>query len=135
MTTPANRSPDEIAKRMETVDDTFGFQRQIFIQYLPYEYAEEHLKDDITAEEWDEERGAVEDPLNKAKDYVNFAAGKARKNRGNSASRSVAKFRAWLWLAGEDDLLRRFEAAEYHPYGRKKLKVLADEWGMDVTLT
>lgn len=125
-----NRTPDEIKARIEHTDGVLGFKTEVLVSHLPYEAAEEYLKDDVTADQWEQNR----DPMGSLREYLDVAADKARNKRGISAERSVDKLGAWLWLAGRDDLLHEFENARYEPYGRPKLRTLADALGRDITV-
>ena len=58
--------------------------------------------------------------LDKIKNYMSFAFQKAYAERGISANRSIQHTIAWLWLAGENELLKWVEDEyenNYHSYG------------------
>ena len=95
-------------------DDLMGWQLEVLVTALEYENAGPWLKPTVTADTWgpvlnDEVQRAL------AIDYLAFAFGKALDHRGISASRSVDKLDAWLWLLGLD--VDRYRAAPYENYG------------------
>jgi hypothetical protein len=116
------RSVNEIAERVRTPvkDDVFQFERQTQIVYLPWKYASEFLKPTVTEIAWND----VYTPITEAAvldvmyDYLKFAWDKALNHRGLSASRSIQKIRAWLWLLG-DEALEAYarDDANYAQYG------------------
>lgn len=124
---PVRKTQEEIVSRIESKDWVLPFGRNVLIPYLEYENAEQYLKDGATKEEWQDKE--TKDPLQSAEEYMDFARKKARNRRSNSATRSIDKMREWLWLAGEDEVLQKFEEAEYKPYGKPKLNVLEEEFG------
>lgn len=127
------RTQDEIVKRIEEVksDDFLGFETSDLLAALDYEHAKPYLKPDCTKEQWDTDREPYtpENARKQIREYLDFAWGKANGERGISASRSQSHFRAWMWLAGDDDVLARVEAAEYAPYGKPKLELIEAHYG------
>lgn len=123
------RTQDEIAEKVRATRDSdlFGFAAEVLLSALDFDHARRWLKDDAKAEEWtyplsdDEQRSA-------AVQYLQFALDKAGGHRGISASRSVEKLGAWLWLLGLDH--ERFESAGYAQYGVPQLFVAAEELGV-----
>lgn len=117
------RSPDEILARMDAIapKDFLGWSRELLVGFLPFAYAKPYLKDGVTEDEWGPPQV---DPVGALIDYLGFAWGKSLGERGISAERSVDKIEQWLWLAGMDELLDRFLAADYYPYGRPKLAIV-----------
>ncbi len=129
------RTQDEIVKRIEEVksEDFFGFETTDLLSALDYEHAKPYLKPDCTKEQWeagfDSERYTPENARKHIREYLDFAWEKANDERGISARRSQSHFRAWMWLAGDDDVLARVEATEYDPYGKPKLDVIEAHYG------
>ena len=117
------RTTEEIVTRIESITDTLGFRYEVLIRHLPYQHAMKYLKDDVSEDEWRESRADVKPPADAARDYLDFAWGKANGQRGISANRSVDKIGEWLWLAGMDEALEEFESAPYPEYGKPKLRV------------
>ena len=98
------RTQEEIRARLEETlendHDIFGFEREHYAAALNYENAKPYLKDNVTADEW--QPLTHEEVVEKAREYMEFAKGKARNKRRLSAMRSLSHYRAWLWLMGED---------------------------------
>lgn len=62
-------------------------------------------------------------------EYIDFAIGKAKGERGLSANRSIWKFQQWLW-ALEDPLTD--EIGEYDDYGLSHLYKIAEKYGLKI---
>lgn len=126
------RTDQEILDRVEAIRpaDFLGWTTPVLLMALSYECAvkEEIVANGVDRASWDSSQ--TTNPTAEAKEYLAFAMDKARNERGISAERSVDKLREWLWLSGDDSLLRRFEGAPYNPYGRRKLAVLCEAWGV-----
>jgi len=116
------RTVDEIAARVQSPlrDDVFQFERQVQMQHLPWEHAKPFLKPNVTETMWSGVYAPLTEELvlDAMKDYLPFAWEKALNHRGLSASRSVQKFRAWLWLLGDEEM-EAFarDDANYAQYG------------------
>ncbi len=127
------RTQTDILKRIEELkaSDFFGFESSDLVDALEYEHAKPYLKEGCTKEDWDKDRPpySVEGARNKIRDYLEFAWGKANDERGISAERSQAHFRAWMWLACDDEMMSRVKATGYAPYGKPKLKVIEEHYG------
>ncbi len=97
------RTPEQIVERIcaRKPDDFFGFEITDYLIRLPFAQAKEFLKPDAPEEGW---KIYEKPPLEELREYMDFAWDKANNNRGISASRSVAHCRAWLWLAGREDV-------------------------------
>jgi len=116
------KTADQIKARIREVEqnDWLGTQVSDLLVHLPFDEARAWLKPEATREEWD----ALEpkDPLDCIREYLDFAWGKANDCRGISAGRSLDHLKAWLWLAGFDDLVEQhFET--YSHYGKKQLVI------------
>lgn len=127
------RTQKEILDRIDEVkaEDYFGFEVNDLFTALDYEHAKPFLKPDCTKEQWEDgiTPYTPEKYRNKISEYLEFAWEKANDERGISASRSQSHFRAWIWLAGDDDVLSRVEAEEYEPYGKPKLAIIEAHYG------
>ena len=55
---------------------------------------------------------------------MEFAKKKAENERGISASRSIAHYIAWLWLANDNDLWNEID--DYYDYGIPQLKIICN---------
>jgi len=129
------RTQDEIVKRIETRkdDDLLGFETGEYINYLDFSNARPFLKDDVTEQNWQEAVAMIGVPIKRMHAYMEFAWGKANNSRGISANRSVMHCIAWLWLAGEDDLLAQVEDeyCNYHFYGKPILEIICEHFDWD----
>jgi hypothetical protein len=98
------------------------------IDYLPFADAQPYLKPEVTEQEWAERQ--TKPPLEAAKDYLDFAWGKANGCRGLSAGRSLDHLKAWLWLAGFGEVVdAHFD--NYEHYGKKQLVIASELCGFD----
>ena len=117
MTIELKKTPQEIAAHIAAIADSdwMGTTRSDLIDYLPFDLAKEHLKPEATQDMWDERE--IKSPLDAAKDYLEFAWGKANDCRGLSAGRSLDHLKAWLWLAGFEQIVKE-HFAHYDRYGK-----------------
>lgn len=99
------RTYDEIVQKCHDSDSCFGFDLQVLVPYLPFEYAKEFLKDNTVEEEWNKKVIPLTEEHIKAEmaDYMEFAWEKVKDHRGISASRSIEKMVEWCWLLGDND--------------------------------
>lgn len=122
----AMKSNAEIAAEAKRLDegseDFFGFRREVLIGALPFDLARPWLKDDATPEEWSPLLNE-EDRITGAREYLDFAWGKARDHRGISAGRSIQKMATWAWILGNEDLAGADDRDDYAMYGAP---ILAD---------
>jgi hypothetical protein len=119
------RTQEEIVDRINEIQhhDLLGFEVDMYYGFLDYEHAKEFLNDGVTREEWDEhiETRQIHDIM---KEYMEFAKRKANNQRGISASRSIAHYIAWLWLANDNDLWN--EIGDYDNYGIPQLRKICN---------
>lgn len=125
-----SKTADQIKARIREVEasDFFGAHTSDLLLRLSFDDARAWLKPEATREEWDAmERKA---PLDDLRDYLPFAWGKANDCRGLSAQRSLDHIKAWLWLAGFDDVVeQQFET--YSHYGKRQLVIASLIAGFD----
>lgn len=130
------RTPDEIVAHYRAIaaDDFLGFAADVLLSYLTFDQARPLLRDDATADLWGEVLPLDRDGVIAAmRSYMAFAWGKVTGHRGISASRSVAKMGAWLWLLGDDALAAQVaDPANYPQYGAPALKLVCDAYGFPV---
>jgi hypothetical protein len=123
------RTTDEIIKRIKTrgARSFFGFEVPHYILALAFKDANPWLKKTAKAEDWD---GPLTDEQVKerAVDYMPFAWEKANGFRGISASRSISRYIAWMWLLGHDNT-ERWE--NYSFYGKPQLREICGLLGLD----
>jgi len=121
------KTQEEIVERLKEPGDMFGFGPGVLIGYLEYEHAKPYLKEGVTTEEWKPDTLTREAVLETMRDYMEFAWGKAQNHRGLSASRSVIKFEAWVWLLGDSPI-----EAEYAQYGCPTLAAICARYDFPV---
>lgn len=127
------RTQEEIVARIEGCreSDMFGFEWPIYLEYLHYGNAKPYIKEEIKETEW-----AVNYPKDQikckaeAEEYMEFAWEKANECRGISANRSMAHYKAWIWLLGEDWLDKTLEEG-YDFYGKDILVKICDFLKLD----
>lgn len=137
--TPCIRTPDEIAEYIKEMDDEFFFasHREVLVPFLPFSIAKNFLSEDtdipegdwdILKEHWEDTRPplTVEFITESARDYYMFAWGKVMDHQGISASRSISKLLAWLWLLGKSEIV---DDDKYAPYGAPILKDIGTAMG------
>jgi len=125
------RTQQEILDRIKSISnrDFFGFETSDLIDFLDYEHAKEFLKEGVTEEQWKEAREKTGTPEKQIKDYIEFAWEKAKGERGLSSERSINHFTAWLWLAGDDELVAFLEDEGNYPmYGKPMLKKVTEKY-------
>lgn len=126
------RTPDEIVSRARAVfgSEIFGTEAFDLIQALPFERAAPFLGPDVTEDKWAPSIGPQAALTNIAA-YMEFAWRKANDERGLSAYRSLCHMKAWLWLAGEDELLSRLNIDNYSHYGKPQLREICEHLAID----
>lgn len=131
------RTTDEILKKIDEgfKNDFFGFGVSDIIMALPFEHAKQFYRKEFLnkpdAEETHEKERlkTKQDVLEKMKDYLLFAYGKAEDQRGLSADRSIQHYIAWTWLI-DDGFYKRLEneyETNYHSYGIHILREI-EKW-------
>ena len=122
------RTQEEILDKINNSDRFFKFDREVFIDYLSYENAKSFYSDEynlkIANKELEQPLAItdIKETIQDFLDYMVFAWGKAIDERGISASRSISKLAAWLWLLGREDLEDSINRDDlYEPYGMPAL--------------
>lgn len=130
--TPLPRTPEEIVSRMRDHGDIFGFAAEALLDCVSSPHADVVLKPEYHGKHVATVT-TLEHASACARDYCRFAWGKARGQRGISASRSVTKLAAWMWLIGRDDLVAFAEDdGNYAQYGVPILKKISEEMGWGI---
>ncbi|NMC34574.1 MAG: hypothetical protein GYA36_19300 [Veillonellaceae bacterium] len=130
------RTQDEIVKKIRESESLFGFEKEVWLPFLDYEHAKPFLKPESTKEMW--ENVAAEDAvvLEQMRDYAAFGWEKIWDHRGISASRTIEKMKAWLWLLGTpeaDELIKFADADENYPqYGAPILAKICRAYGFPI---
>lgn len=125
------RTQEEIAARIAVLDnggDWMGVQRSDLMEWQDYASAKPSLKPEVTEEVWLRATKDRKEPLDEIKTYLHFAWDKANSHRGLSAGRSLDHLKAWLWLAGVDDVS---DLDRYTHYGKKHLTAASYLVGVD----
>ena len=125
------RTQDEIVNRYEERKDgdPLGFEIDEYLVAMDFEHAKPYLVADADPMKWETR---TRDPVEKMKEYMPFAIGKAEDQRGISANRSIQHYIAWLWLEGEEELLAKVEQmyeTNYHDYGMPILMLIKEHFG------
>ncbi len=121
-------------------NDFLGFEADEYLISLDFNHAKPHLREGLTEEDWKEGEDFVppdrDKLLGKMLDYMPFAWEKALGERGISASRSVAHYVAWTWLAGDRAFSAQVDSARldnYAPYGIPILEMICAYYGWDAS--
>ena len=120
----------EIKARIEAIKggDWIGTQQIDLINYLPFKDTKLFYKPVLTAQLWN--KRAVKPPLDAARDYLTFAWDKANSCRGLLARRSLDHLKAWLWLAGFDEVVDK-HFSTYERYGKFQLVIASELAGFN----
>lgn len=126
------RTQEEILKRFDEADDMFGTQQSDLVEYMTFENAKPHLKEEYVlevesgAEKWEQRT----DPKAEILDYLPFAYEKAEDERGLSAARSLLHFKSWIWLDDEEFYNKVLPIMDnYTNYGMPALNMISDHYG------
>ena len=133
------RSQQEIVSQIkEESSNFFSFVPDVLCDYLTLNEAEGVFSAEYLSEvaEGKTEHVVITD-INEAVqdflDYMVFAWGKAKDQRGLSAGRSISKLGAWLWLFGREDLETLLnDNGLYNPYGAPALIAVCENLGIEV---
>ncbi len=127
------RTTQEIIRYYRNHSDFFGFTGEVLIPYLSEDEVKPFLKEGTDLTEWKQQPLTREYVIAEMRQYMEFAWGKVEDHRGISASRSVEKMRAWLWLL-EDEDTRAFADDEWHyaQYGAPILKKICEVYGFPI---
>ena len=112
-------------------NDPLGFLAEVLVPHLPFRLANAHLKADVKAEDWDAGVIPLDEKLilTEMREYMAFALEKVCDHRGISAGRSVQKMGGYLFLLGDDELLRVAEdPGQYAQYGAPILKRICEQY-------
>lgn len=132
-------SADEILQRLndESRKDLFGFESEIYLDFLPLDLVKQDLKPEYVKEIEDGKEQwnvtSFEDAVQDFLDYMNFAWDKAESERGISASRSISKLGAYLYCFGRKDLYELInDRSLYEPYGAPALIAVCEKLSINV---
>lgn len=123
------RTDDEILARIKEREpmDPFGFATSDYVCCLSFDAAKPFLIDHATASDWTQLPRDRESVVARMLEYMPFAWERANNCRGLSAGRSMERYMAWTWLAGDDfgDL------TDYQFYGKDNLVRICNHYGWD----
>lgn len=135
------RSKEEVIEKIRKVNSEnnfLDFRTDVLLEYLDFESAKEFYKEEyaekvnsgeIKHEYVTDLKECAQDFL----DYMGFAWMKAQDERGISASRSIQKLGAWLWLMNREDLEKTINDDDlYNPYGAPALIEVCKQLGIEV---
>lgn len=124
------RTQEEILEKYKEYEDDgrmFDFRPEVLLEHLSYENSSQFLSDKYKAKisSGEIKYSFVNNVLEATQDFLDymvFAWMKAQDERGLSASRSIQKLSAWLWLLNREDLESKInEDGLYNPYGAPAL--------------
>ena len=129
------RTYEEIVDRINKLkphDKIMGFKTPDLVLCLPYKYAKEFLRPEVTSDEWEEGKTYPVDResiIKQMEEYMPYAWEQANNCRGISASRTMGHYSAWVWLVGDD----LGDLNEYEYYGKDHLVRICEHYGWDHT--
>lgn len=128
------RTQDEIVAFMEANNDFLNFTTDALIGYLDFAHAKSFLSlkegEGTTEEDW---KPLTEESVRQElRAYMAFAWGKVEDHRSISASRSIDKLTAWVWLLGNDKTVEKVKEAGYAQYGAPKLAVICKAYDLPI---
>jgi len=124
------RTVEEIKEHIRKIEemDLFGTRIDL-VSYLSFNEAKEFLKPDSKEEDWKATELTEKAILKEMKEYMIFALGKVENHRGISAGRSIDHFHNWLFLLGDDELLKFLDDdSNYANYGAPILKKICEKY-------
>lgn len=125
------KTQEEIVSRINEIKqhDLFGFESTDLLASLDFEHAKPFLKKGLKKEDWKPDSLTDKAVIKIMVEYMDFAIEKAINHRGLSAGRSVAHYRAWLWLIGDNRLIKFIDDdSHYRNYGAPILKKIARKY-------
>lgn len=129
------RTSYEIMVRIsEITADPFRFELDNLVLCLDYEHAIPFLKAGTTEAGWNLDKISTdkESVTRCMRNYMQYAIEKAYGHRGLTATRSIFRFRGWLWLACDDELVVFAEDdSNYAPYGMPILKAICNKYNFE----
>ena len=136
---------DNVVPTVEEVDsrydsrrdmDMLGFEVDEYVVYMSFDKIRSIAKEEANDDDINglmrtlSHDGMLETMLG----YMEFAWGKANGMRGISASRSIAHYIAWTWLAGDAEFSAKIESDDlegYCYYGKPILESICEFYGWD----
>lgn len=139
------KTTDEIVEHIsymrENHKDILGFRMSVLFRFLKFEdalnldFIQERFDEDESIQDgWDDDviEPTRENVIADMVEYMDFALGKAIDHRGLSASRSIEKMTAWLWLLNDEKTLEFAEDdSNYASYGAPILKKICEVYKIE----
>ncbi len=126
------RTQKEILSRIKAIQDNnsdlFGTELNDLICALEFENAKPFLKKGTKDKDWQQTADVKKEMI----EYMSFAWEKANDKRGLSAMRSLAHYKAWLFLDGDDEIWPTLD--KYEHYGKEHLITICGYLGLDPNL-
>lgn len=130
------KTATEIVQYLEADKRDYGFETDTLLEYLDFDLAKPFLIDAAKAEEWKTSALTPETVIEEMREYMEFAIDKAENHRGLFARRSITRFRAWLWLLGDDELTEFADAdGNYKNYGAPILLKICQKYGFNFSMS
>ena len=129
------RTVAEIVERIKSIQAEgrfFEFETDTLAEFLPETEGRAVGFAPSDGQEWTSTPLTRDAVIAAMADYSDHAWCKVEDHRGLSANRSVDRFRAWVWLLGDDAVLEQFESAGYAQYGAPKLAVACEAYGVPI---
>lgn len=131
------RTPDDIVvfyrEVLEDGRDFLGFIGDVVLNYLPREKLLLFAETVKIPERYEENPLTEEYIFQEMKKYMEFAWTKVQDHRGISATRSVQKMIAWLWLLGDEGLCAFAQQDDHYPmYGAPVLLEICQKYDIPV---
>lgn len=110
-----------------------SFGADAILEVLPYEQVRDLLVEGATKKQWEDGQPpyTCEGVVGRMREYMPFAWEKALGHRGISTNRSVLRFREWLAILGNDELVEEIDRGHLYPmYGAPILARICDVYGL-----
>ena len=129
-----NQILEKFAEEHSELDSMMHFMYRDLLQFVPYKKVLPHLKEKVTPVEWGDfylklDKRNVKKVI---REYMTFAWEKVCSQRGISATRNLAHFKAWLWILEEHKLITFLDdARNYTCYGAPVLAEICRRFQWD----
>ena len=102
------KSYDAIVEKCREPDSRFGYDIEVYLEYLPFEYAKEFLLDHDIHDNWDEtvRQPTRENLIWDMGKYLHDAWYRVEFHNDLIASKDIVCLTAWLWLLGDTELYK-----------------------------
>lgn len=125
---------DKVDEEPEESASVFDFDTNDLLQFVPWSEAQDYLKCTVTNEEWE----IYFRPLNKGnvigcmEDYMKIAWEICLNTSGLSSCRTLAHYKAWLWIIEDQETIDFLDNADNYPcFGAPILKYICGKYNWD----